>query len=138
MKHPLRTTHGFPDGIIIQYSRRERTAKEGEMNVRLILRPGNRGTRKLLAQYGKRMVCVRYRYDERLKRRYKTVELIVDEIAWEPKPGAPVKIRIRNIGSGLHQKIMAAGGRWDKNRLFWRIRYDKAIELGLRDRIVDR
>ncbi len=37
------------------------------------------GTKKLLAQYGKRLVCVRYRYDEERRERYKTVELIVDE-----------------------------------------------------------
>jgi hypothetical protein len=108
------------------------------MKVRLILRPGSRGTRKLLAQFSKRLVCVRYRYDERLKRRCKTAELIVDEIAWEPKPGTLVNVRFRYMGNSLHQKIINAGGRWDKKKLIWRIRYDKAVELGLVDRIVDR
>ncbi|MGB7538731.1 MAG: hypothetical protein WBM17_09345 [Anaerolineales bacterium] len=36
------------------------------MKTLLFLQPGQRGTRKLLAEYGKRMICVRYRYDERL------------------------------------------------------------------------
>jgi hypothetical protein len=43
------------------------------MKTLLVLQPGNRGTRKLWAEYGQRLVCVRYRYDERLKRRLKTV-----------------------------------------------------------------
>jgi hypothetical protein len=110
------------------------------MKTRLILRPGSRGTRKLLAQHGKRLVCVRYRYDERLKRRYKTVELIVDEIAWEPKPPRPgtlVSVRIQFEEEALRRQIKNAGGRWDGRTRAWRIRYDKAVELGLRKRIVD-
>jgi hypothetical protein len=83
--HPLTTLNGFPNGNIIQYHSHT-DEPEGEMKTRLILQPGSRGTRKLLARYGQRMVCVRYRYDERLKRRYKTVELIVDEVTWELKP----------------------------------------------------
>ena len=34
------------------------------MRARLILKPGQRGTRKLCAEYGERPVCVGYRYDE--------------------------------------------------------------------------
>ena len=49
------------------------------VRTRLTLRPGQRGTRKLLTRYGDRLVCVRYRYDERRKKRYETVELIVEE-----------------------------------------------------------
>ena len=108
------------------------------MKTRLILKPGSRGTKKLLAQYGRRLIYVRYRYNERLKRRYKTVELIVDEIAWEPKPSALVSIQIRNIGFRLHQQIVDCGGRWVKRKLIWRIRYDKAVELGLQNQIVER
>jgi len=48
------------------------------------LNPGRRGTQKLLAEYGDRLVCVWYRYDEAQKKRFKTVELIVKAIAWEP------------------------------------------------------
>ena len=111
------------------------------MKTRLILRPGSRGTRKLLAQYGKRLVCVRYRYDERLKRRYKTVELIVGTIVWEPKPprpGTKINVRIEYTEDELRRQIKKSGGRWDGKQQVWRLRYDKAVELGLRDRIVDR
>jgi hypothetical protein len=111
------------------------------MKTRLVLKPGSRGTRKLLAEYGKRLVCVRYRYDGRLKRRWKTVELIVAEAFWEPKPPRPgtwVHVRIRYIKPGLQGKIQNAGGRWDKREAAWRIRYGKAVELGLEDKILDR
>jgi hypothetical protein len=113
---------------------------EGEMKTKLILKPGSRGTKKLLAQYGKRLVNVRYRYDARLKRRYKTVELIVDEIEWEPKPprpGTKVSVRITYTENAVRQKIKNSGGRWDGKAQVWRMRYDKAVELGLKDRIVD-
>ena len=58
------------------------------MNTKLTLKPGQRGTKKLLKKYGNRLVCVRYRYDEEKKLRYKTVELIVDVTEWEPKEEA--------------------------------------------------
>ena len=46
------------------------------MRTRLTLKPGRPGTKKLLAEYGSKLVCVRYRYDEELQTRCKTVELI--------------------------------------------------------------
>ncbi len=37
-----------------------------------------KGTGKLTAQYGDRLLCVRYRYDEKRKKRFRIVELIVE------------------------------------------------------------
>jgi hypothetical protein len=110
------------------------------MKTKLILKPGSRGTRKLQAQYGKRLVYVRYRYDERRRRRYKTVELIVDEVAWEPRPprpGTKVSVRIAYTENTMRQQIKISGGCWDGKAQVWRMRYDKAIALGLKDRIID-
>jgi hypothetical protein len=56
------------------------------MRTLLHLKPGQKGTKQLLTQYGDRLVCVRYRYDAQRKRRFKTVELIVAEREWEPPP----------------------------------------------------
>jgi len=42
---------------------------------KLTLHPGDRGTTKEMRQYGDKLVCVRYRYDETLQKRFKTVEL---------------------------------------------------------------
>ena len=47
------------------------------MQARLKLKPGQNGTRKLLARFGERLLCVRYRYDEARSLRFTTVELIV-------------------------------------------------------------
>ena len=52
------------------------------MDVRVTLKPGQKGTRRLATRYGDRLVCVRYRYDKVKRKRYKTIELIVDEEAW--------------------------------------------------------
>jgi len=60
---------------------------------RLSLRPGERGTKKLLAEYGDPLVCVRYRYDERNARRFKTVELVVEEAPWWPEVRGPASGR---------------------------------------------
>lgn len=54
------------------------------MRVRLVRRPGQPGTKDLQKQYGERLICVRYRYDAALGRRYKTAEIIVEEAQWTP------------------------------------------------------
>ena len=61
------------------------------MHVLAIRRPGQRGTQKLAALYGDRLVCVRYRYDAASGARYKTVELIVDQAAWGPAATASAR-----------------------------------------------
>lgn len=57
------------------------------MRVRLVRRPGQHGTKEYLQAYGDRLICVRYRYDAAAKRRYKTIEIIVDEAPWAPRGG---------------------------------------------------
>jgi hypothetical protein len=69
------------------------------METRLKLCPGQNGTKKLVKQYGEKLVCVRYRYDAARKKRYKTVELIVDEAPWNPKDAA------RNALAGVNPLI---------------------------------
>jgi len=48
------------------------------------LRPGQPGTKKLVDQCGDKLFYVRYRYDARYGKRYKTIELIVGEADWVP------------------------------------------------------
>ncbi|MEW6208252.1 MAG: GIY-YIG nuclease family protein [Acidobacteriota bacterium] len=59
------------------------------MRIGLNLKPGKGGTKRLLAQYGERLVCVRYRYDEKREKRFKTVEIIVEESDWDPCASVP-------------------------------------------------
>ena len=54
------------------------------MRTRLHLKPGQKGTKQLLTQYGDRLVCVRYRYDAQRKKRFKPVELIIAQRDWDP------------------------------------------------------
>lgn len=49
------------------------------------LRPGARGTIKLVQQYGDQLICVRYRYNLDTRTRIKTIELIIDEKKWIPR-----------------------------------------------------
>src|SRR3989337_4595328 len=56
------------------------------MHVLAVGGPGQRGTRKQVAAYGDRLICIRYRYDAEKKKRYKTAELIIEETAWTPPP----------------------------------------------------
>lgn len=47
-------------------------------NIRKVA-PGQRGAKRLLEQYGAKLVCVRYRYDRQKQKCFKTVELIVEK-----------------------------------------------------------
>jgi hypothetical protein len=52
------------------------------MEVKVTLKPGQNGTKRLVEHYGDQLICVRYRYDKLKRKRYKTIELIIDEQAW--------------------------------------------------------
>jgi hypothetical protein len=108
------------------------------MRTRLKLKPGQRGTKRLLAEYGERLLCVRYRYDEATRKRYKTIELIVDIVDWEPKtrPDTIVGISVEYREADIRQRVKQAGGKWNPVARQWRIRYATAVALGLEDRIV--
>jgi len=111
------------------------------MRTRLTLHPGQDGAKQLGVQYGDRLVCVRYRYDEQQKKRYKTVELIVEESRWEPPAPPPqdstlVWVRIALLEAEVRQQVKTAGGRWDPQRRLWELRYGQVIALGLSKRIV--
>ena len=79
------------------------------METRTTLRPGDRGTHRLAERYGKRLVCVRYRYDAGAGRRYTTVELIVAEAAWQPRARKPRANRSQHklweLPWGVHLRI---------------------------------
>lgn len=110
------------------------------MQTRSKLKSGRKGTKKLVEQYGSELVCVSYRYDDQRGKRYKTVELIVEESAYSPsspklKPETIVGVRIGLNESGLQKKIKQAGGTWNRSRQLWEIRYGCVVELSLEERI---
>ena len=97
------------------------------MRTRLTLHPDQRGAKQLLAQYGNRLVCVRYRYDEQHKKRFKTVELIVEESQWEPDPSqrsaaSLVHVRVAASEVEVRRQVKSAGGKWNPQRGVWEAR----------------
>ncbi len=94
----------------------------------------------MMAQYGDRLVCVRYRYDAHRQKRVKTVELIVDEADWEPRQTLSadqiVGVRVEVQEYDVQKRIREAGGTWNRQRKVWELRDDRVLELGLQDRLV--
>ena len=98
------------------------------MRTRLTLAPGHRGAKQLLARYGDQLMCVRYRYDEQLQKRFKTVELIVEECDWMPQAKSKagdrlVSIRVAVSELDVRAQVKRAGGIWQRDRRVWNLRY---------------
>jgi hypothetical protein len=109
------------------------------MRVMLTLRPGQRGTKALVEEYGERLVYVRYRYDARARQRHKTIEIIIDSAEWSP-PHAPdevVTLAIDWRETATIAKIKVLGGRRGTLQGHWLLRYDLVVALGLADRVVE-
>ncbi len=105
------------------------------------LLPQQNGTKKFTAQYGDRLVCVRYRYDTEQQRKITTVEVIVDERPWVPDPQRvhPNKRLSLTVGYNevaVRNTVKAAGGKWDGRQKVWRLAYKQVVALGLMDRVV--
>jgi|SRR5215813_576218 len=101
------------------------------MQIRLTVHPGHRGAKKLLTQYGDRLVCVRSRYDEQRQKRVKTVEVIIEEEPWTPPVAPPadvlVPLRLAVSEVTLRQQVKQLGGRWDPRRQVREVRYTQAV-----------
>ncbi len=79
------------------------------MEARLKLKPGQNGTKKLLARFGERLVCVRYRYDAARSLRFTTVELIVSQGPWTPRKRA--RAAPRSSLEMVHVRVATAKAR---------------------------
>lgn len=128
---------------ILSYGMDERKRDDRDLRAlktKLTLRPGQRGTKQLLAQYGDRLVCVRYRYDPQRQTRVKTIELIIEESTWAPKQAKRdrdeiVGINVARTERAIQRRVKAVGGTWNMTRQVWELPYHQVIELGLQDRI---
>lgn len=116
------------------------------METRLTLKPGQNGTKKLAALYRDRLVCVRYLYDRAQGKRYKTVELIVEERSWTPRPRVGARVKARNahdlVGvriafneTELRRRAKDAGAIWRPRHRLWEMRWKSVRELGLENRV---
>ena len=97
-------------------------------------RPGERGTKRLVRDWGHRLICVRYRYNPHLNRRIKTAEIVMDEAPWRRKKDADVGVWIQSWESDLRHAIVAAGGKWDRGLCVWILARKQATRLGLDER----
>jgi hypothetical protein len=111
------------------------------METRLILRPGQPGTKKLLLRHGERLLRVRYRYDAH-HGRLKTVELIVESVPWRPAPRRPrrrddeiVRVRIAYGELDLRERAKRLGGVWRPAQRIWEMTWLDAKRLGIADRV---
>jgi len=122
-------------------------AKPVEMIAKATLRPGQKGTKRLLEKYGDRLVCVRYRYDSVSGKRYTTVELLEAQSNWTAKDGPSkgeitnaetrkLDVRIDYWETELREKAKAAGAIWRPRHKLWEMAYEAVVELGLEDRVV--
>ncbi|MDD2337205.1 MAG: hypothetical protein PHD01_11575 [Geobacteraceae bacterium] len=98
------------------------------MKIRVKLKPGQKGTKKLTAQYGDTLVCVRYRYDVENHKKMKTAEIVVSESDWLPPPakypdGALVHLKIGIKDTTEQKQVKAVGGRWDRQQQVWIVPY---------------
>lgn len=114
------------------------------METRLTLRPGEKGTRKLVERFGERLVRVRYLYDPEKGWRLKTVELIVQSVPWKPRSRSPrrrdddiVPVRIAWHESDLRERAKRLGAVWHPAQKLWEVRWADARRLGIADRVVE-
>jgi len=111
------------------------------MKTRLKLKPGQRGTKRLVDIYGDALICIRYRYDEESRTRVKTVEIIVEKRSWTPPPrrfADPERVPVRIAFTENDKKKIAkvAGGRWDPEKKLWFIPFGKIKGTPLEKHIV--
>ena len=115
---PYRASSIAPAGPSARATPPRRSPESSTPRVRLHLKPGQKGTKQLLAQYGDRLICVRYRYDAQQKKRFKTVELLVAERDWEPPPplfarDQIVGLRVAFADVAVRDPVKQAGGTWN-------------------------
>jgi len=109
------------------------------MKSRLNLKPGQKGTKRLVEKYGKALLYVRYRYDEVRGVRLKTVEIVVEEKPWQPnsrlRDEEMVPVMVNFSEKVLRDRLKAAGGRWDPAAKLWHVAYGSIRGTDLEGRI---
>ena len=105
--------------------------------------PGSPGTKKLVKHYGKRLIRVRYRYDDKHDAHVKTVELLVEKEQQRRDPryiphNKLMRLRVEHGEIEADEQIRAAGGVWNRDEKLWILAYREVVKLGLTDRIVQK
>ena len=111
-----------------------------DMKTHTHLKPGQKGTKRLVEKFGESLLCVRYRYDERRGVRLKTVEIVVEEKSWKPssryRDGDIVPLIVAYTEKDLRDRLKAVGGRWDPQKKVWLVPYGSIKGTDLEERIL--
>lgn len=98
-----------------------------EMKSHCHLKPGQKGTKRLVEQYGESLLCVRYRYDQKRGVRLKTVEIVVEERPWKSpyvfKDGDIAPISVAFEETELRARLHQMRARWDPIEKVWLVPY---------------
>lgn len=109
------------------------------MEITKTIQPGELGSKQLYQHYGEQLVCVRYRIDRLLQKRYTTVELIVAEKPYiTQKPSVTVWVKINYDETDLRQQVKSAGAKWLAEEKAWEMKYEIAKKMKLTKRIIKR
>ncbi len=70
------------------------------------------------------------------KKRYKTIELIIEETDWAPtfKPNKVVLAKVEWGEVEMGWQIKRAGGKWNTQQKAWELAYSQVVKLGLEKR----
>jgi hypothetical protein len=111
-------------------------------DVRKTMRPGEPGTRRHLRDWGDRLVCVRHRVDPVKGLRFTTIEIVasakrVARLKREPHPEALVYARVGRDEWELESRLRTTrSATYDEALNVWRMRYETAVRLRLKRRIL--
>lgn len=112
-----------------------------DMKTQTHLKPGQKGTKRLVEKYGDSLICVRYRYDRLRGVRLRTVEIVEEEKTDNPLArlwdGDIVPVIVSFTEKTLRGRLKAGGGRWDPTEKPWRVPYGSIRgDAELEERIV--
>lgn len=111
-------------------------------DVRKTMRAGEPGTSRHLRDWGARLVCVRHRVDRAKSVRFTTVEIVASPerpvlSRRAPHPDALVYARVGADEWELERRLrIAKAATFDLELNVWRMRYDTAVRLRLKRRIL--
>ena len=104
------------------------------------LKLGQNGTKRLVSEYGDKLLCVRYRYDEVHGVKLKTVEIIVDEKPVRTprfKDNDLVPVHVAYGETELRQQLRMLQARWDAERKLWYVRFGLIRGTVLEERLAE-
>lgn len=90
------------------------------------VKPGQKGTRRLVERFGDALLCVRYRFDEKRGVKLKTAEIIVEE-----RPVNPPRLRDDEVVPAavgydeveLREHLRRIRAKWDPQVKLWFVMY---------------